>query len=418
MKSYLFFDSASTTKCCEAAADLVRKFADEAFGNPSSSHAMGQQAARAIREARLSFARLFQINPDQVIFTGSGSESDNLAVLGVAMDAFARRQAGAVGPPIRVLASAIEHPAVRKAVQSLAAFGIDAKLIPVTREAQIDRDRFLELLTPETALVSIQALNNIVGSVLPVEELARLAKERVPGVIFHTDAVQAFGRIDVPTAPSPVDLVSISGHKVEGPKGVGALLVLNRALLKSGLRPLIWGGDQEGGFRSGTQNAGLIAGFHAAAEQALREREARTARVRALRERFRQRLLEKGLLGLEPAAPGRFAIHWNSPADAVPNIVNLSVPGYPSGPLAKLLEERGCLVSTGSACSSLKMEPDAVLAAMGLNQNLLSSAIRVSFSTCVELPDVDQLADALDESIGLMDKLLGGARSGRLAGAR
>ncbi len=424
MKSYLFFDSASTTKCCEAAADLVRKFADEEFGNPSSSHAMGQQAARAIRESRLYFARLFQIDPDQVIFTGSGSESDNLAVLGVAMDAFARRRAGAGagGPPIRVLASAIEHPAVRKAVQSLTAFGIDARLIPVTREAQLERERFLELLTTETALVSIQSLNNIVGSVLPVEELARIAKERVPGVIFHTDAVQAFGRVDVPTAPSPVDLVSISGHKVEGPKGVGALLVLNRALLKSGLRPLIWGGDQEGGFRSGTQNAGLIAGFRAAVEKTLEERETRTARVRELRDRFRQGLVEKGLLGPDPAAPGHFAVHWNSPVDAVPHIVNLSLPGFPSGPLAKLLEERGCLVSTGSACSSQKIEPDSVLAAMGLNPNLLSSAIRVSFSACLELSDVDQLTASLDESIGLMAKLLGaargGARGGRLAGAR
>lgn len=401
MSDYLFFDNASTTRCCDRATEQLRRFATEDFGNPSSSHAMGQQAARAIRDARLFFARTFNTGPEQIIFTGSGSEADNMAVYGVAMDALAKRIAsGTVSAPRpRVIASAIEHPAVRKTVESLSALGIDAVLAPVTDQAQVDVPKFMELLTPETVLVSILRLNNIVGSILPVEELAKKAKEKVPGLIFHTDAVQAFGRVDVPTAPSAVDLVSISAHKLEGPKGVGALIVLNKALLKNGLRPLIWGGDQEGGFRSGTQNAGLISGFHAAAEETLQKREASAAHVRALQTRLRDGLTSRNLLK---------KIRWNSPSDAAPHIISLSVPGYPSGPLAKLLEERRCLVSTGSACSSQKAEPDAVLCGMGLPATVFTSAIRISFSSHNRLEDVDTLVEALDESITLMERLLSG----------
>jgi cysteine desulfurase len=403
MENYLFFDNASTTKCCEAAAELVRRYALEDFGNPSSSHALGQQAAKAIRDARVFFAKTFNVNPEQIIFTGSGSEADNLAVYGVALDAIARRKA--TRP--RVIVSAIEHPAVRKTAQSLAGLGVDVQLAPVGRDGQLVREKYLELLTPETVLVSVHRVNNIVGSILPVEELARVAKERVPGVIFHTDAVQAFGRVDVPTHPSPVDLVSVSAHKVEGPKGVGALIVLDRALLKTGLRPLVWGGDQEGGFRSGTQNAGLIAGFAAAAEQTLRNRADHTDHARKLRDRLRDRLA--GLRLLDTAESDKGRVRWNSPEAGVPHIVSLSVPGFPSGPLAKLLEERRCLVSTGSACSSQKMEPDPVLSSMGFPPPVHSSAIRVSFSRCNHLEDVDTLAAALDESIRLMNRLLKGA---------
>jgi cysteine desulfurase len=382
----------------------MKRFAHEDFGNPSSSHAFGQQAARAIREARVFFSKSFNISPEQVIFTGSGSEADNLAVYGVTMDALAKRCArNEPGPMPRILVCSTEHPAVRKTAASLAALNIDVQFLPVDCDGQIDRSRFDELLTPETVLVSIQRVNNITGAVHPVEELARFAKERVPSLIFHTDAVQAFGRVDVPIYPSAVDLVAISAHKVEGPKGVGALLVLNKSLLKSGLRPLIWGGEQEGGFRSGTQNAGLIAGFHAAAERTLAKREEYTKHTQALRARLQELLFAKGLLGGEKSP-----LRWNSPKTAVPHIVSLSVPSFPSGPLAKLLEERFCLVSTGSACSSAKAEPDAVLTAMGLAPHLCNAAIRISFSGSNQLEEVDTLVNALDESIQLMSRLLGG----------
>lgn len=405
MKTYLFFDNASTTKCCEAAVQLVRRFAEDDFGNPSSSHALGQAAAKAIRDARVFFGKTFNVGPDQVIFTGSGSEADNLAVYGIARTAVENliKRGSSSGPAPRVIASAIEHPAVRKTVQSLSSLGIDAQLAPVDEQGQVIVEKFLELLTPETVLVSIHQVNNIVGSVLPVEELARMAKAKVPGLVFHTDAVQAFGKVPSPTSPSLVDLVSISAHKVEGPKGVGALIILNKALTKT-IRPLVWGGDQEGGLRSGTQNAGLISGFHAAAELCIKHRDDFLSHTRQLRDRFEALLKERGLLDTEAS---QSTIRWNSPQDGVPHIVSLSIPGFPSGPLAKLLEERLCLVSTGSACSSQKMEPDPVLSAMGLPSQVYTSAIRISFSTCNKLEDVDCLVKALDDSIQLMNQLLG-----------
>jgi cysteine desulfurase len=405
---YSFFDNAATTRCCDSAAALVHKFGTEAFGNPSSSHALGQQASKAIREARLFFADQFRVDPEQVIFTGSGSEADNLAIYGIAMDAFVKRK----GAPIRVVTSAIEHAAVRKTAQSLAAFGIDAQSAPVNEQGQVDGARFLELLTPDTVLASIMQVSNIVGSILPVEELARQAKAKVPDLVFHADCVQSFGKVELPKHPSAVDLVSISAHKIHGPKGVGALIVLNKKLLKQGLRPLIWGGEQEGGFRSGTQNAGLIAGFHAAAVETVAGQAAAHARVTELRASFRGKLLARGLLAASGSAPG--PLRWNSPNEAcVPHVINLSAPGYPPSSLAKLLEERGCLVSTGSACSSAKMEPDYVLAAMGLPATVHSSAIRVSFSAENSEEEIEQLARSLDEALDVMAKLLGGPSAGR-----
>jgi len=254
--------------------------------------------------------------------------------------------------------------------------------------------------------MSVHQVNNIVGTVLPVEELAREAKNQFPHLIVHTDSVQAFGKIRTPQASSSVDLVSISGHKIEGPKGIGALVVLNKQLLKAQLRPLVWGGGQENGFRSGTPNAGLIAGFHIAAEQALKNQSANEMHVEKLKTHFQGLLLARGLLNLDPLqAPG--VIRWNSPLNATPYIVSLSVPRFPAGPLSKLLEERGCLVSIGSACSARKPEPDPVLNAMGFPLEIQSSTIRVSFSKQIPLEGVERLVHAFDESIQLMSKLLG-----------
>lgn len=410
--SHRFFDSASTTPCCKAAAQLIQRFAVEDFGNPSSSHAFGQQAARAIRESRLFLSESFRVNPEQVIFTGSGSEADNLAIYGIALHALAQKKSDV---PFRVLASATDHPAVRKTAQSLLSLGIEVCFIPVDSQGQVRIPEFRELLTPNTLLVSIQQVNNITGAILPVEDLARIAKERVPNLIFHTDAVQAFGKIPTPTHPSTVDLASISGHKIKGPKGVGALIVLDKKLLRAGLRPLIWGGEQEGGMRSGTQNAGLIAGFHAAAHESLSKREENFRHVEGLKSHFRNLLQSKGLLSAGPQGNARDSqhrpLHWNSPERGSPYVASLSIPGFPSGPFAKLLEERGFLISTGSACSSHKAEPDAVLAAMGFGPTICNSALRVSFSDLNTLEDVTALVEAMAESIQLMSSLLGGKPS-------
>lgn len=396
----IFFDSAATTCCCEPAAKKLLQFTCEDFGNPSSSHCLGQKAAQAVRQARNFFAELFRVKSQQIVFTGSGSEANNLAIYGVAMARLARAAQEGLKPG-RILCSAVEHPAVRKTALSLKDLGFDVQLIPIRSDGQIDLDAYRDLLTSDTILVSVMRVNNIVGTVFPVEELARLAKERVPGVIFHSDCVQAFGKVDVPVGGSDVDLISVSAHKLEGPKGVGALFFLKPELVKSGsVRPLVWGGEQEGGFRSGTQNAGLIAAFEMAARFALEKRNQFMEHAATLRDLFIGELKKEKLIGT--------SLEWNSPDDAVPYIMNFSVTGYPSGPLARLLEERQCLVSTGSACSSMKAEPDAVLMAMGFDEDRAESAIRVSLCSQNTRDDVAHLAKSLSESIQRMKSLLGG----------
>lgn len=404
----VYLDNAATTQCCNAAVDLIKQFADTDFGNPSSNHLYGQKAALAIRDARGFFAEAFQVSPRQVIFTGSGSEADNLAIYGVSMAAWIRSRNEKSPSPIQVLFSATEHPAVRKTAQSLTSFGIDVQPIPVDSQGQIQTDRLLELLTPSTVLVSIHLVNNIIGTILPVEELAHMAKKKAPGILFHTDAVQAFGKVPCPQAPSSVDLISISGHKVEGPKGVGALILLNERLLESGLRPLIWGGEQEQGLRSGTQNAGLIAGFHVAAKWVLHSMSERVEHVKKLRDYLKQILVQKGMLSTPDRKDG--VLTWNSPDLATPHIINMSMPGYPTSALTKLLEEKGCFISTGSACSSQKTEPDIVLSALGLSPKFQNSALRVSLSSSNTQDEIEYFASALEEAVKRMTQLLGPAR--------
>ncbi len=408
MSNYLFFDSTSTTKCCDAAAKSVQYYCSEDYGNPSSNHLWGHKAARALREARHFFADTFKVSPEQVIFTGSGSEANNLAIYGITTHAFTLNPSQTKSTnsvkTLRVLTPPTEHPSVRKTVESLHDFGIETQWIPVDSSGQVIEDKYLELLTLNTKLVSIQQVNNIVGTRLPVEALAQIAKKQVPLTVFHTDAVQSFGKIDVPRFPSAIDLVSISGHKIEGPKGVGALIVLNKNMIPNQLRPLIWGGEQENGFRSGTQNVGLIVGFQIAAQRMLERQKNSFEHVRRLRERLHELLLSKKLLTPSPRE-GR--VFWNSPAQAVPHIVSLSVPGLPAAPLAKLLEERHCLVSVGSACSSRKPQPDPVLNAMGFSADIQNSTIRVSLSEQIQPHDVETLVHALDDSIQLMGKLMG-----------
>ncbi|HAR41922.1 MAG TPA: hypothetical protein DCS07_04715 [Bdellovibrionales bacterium] len=405
----LYFDYAATTPCCEEAIFRMAPFSAEFFGHPSSAHAYGQKAATVIREARRFFAESFGVEPEQIVFTGSGTEADNLAIYGPALTRLSTAMKNSESIPQqsprplgKILYSAIEHSAVSKTASSLRDFGFDPNPIAVTPEGQIDEMRFNALLGPDVQLVSIHLVNNILGTLYPIESLAQKVKSQAPLSYFHTDAIQAFGRVELPHSGSAVDMVSISSHKIEGPKGVGALILLNRKLVKT-LRPLIWGGGQEAGLRSGTQNAGLIAGFHAAAQMTLAKRSRYTQHTIALRQEFQAQLLARGLL--QKTRNSR--IHWNSPALAVPHIVNISFPGIQAGPLARLLEERNCLVSTGSACSAGKTQLEPVLVALGATAALQTSAIRVSFSDRTSREDIHTLAQAIEDSILRSDQLSG-----------
>ncbi len=406
----LYFDSASTTKCCDIATDTLHRLTTEAFGNPSSAHSLGDQADRVIREARRYFAQVFHVDPEQVIFTGSGSEANNLAIYGIMMAAYLKKitlkNTNNTNLQLQMISSSIEHSSIRKSVESLQAFGIVPSFLPLTSQNQdysIDPEHLCKSLTNETRLLTIQQVNNILGIQFSVEALAQRAKKHLPSLIVHSDAVQAFGKVPLPRHPTSIDLLSLSAHKVQGPKGVGALIVFNKKLLQNGrLRPLIWGGGQEQGLRSGTQNAALIASFHHAARYTLEHREAASIHCEILRKHFYERLASLGLLNQ--------AIYWNSPPHAVPHIINISAPGVASAPLTKLLEERGCLVSVGSACNSKKTEPDPILQTAGFPLEIQTSSVRISFNQQIGLKDVDHLVWALKDSIRLAYQLVGKKR--------
>lgn len=380
----IFLDNASTTPCCEPALAELKRYGSEFYGNPSSSHSLGRASKKGIEEAREFFATHFGVEPEQIIFTGSGTEADNLAVLGCALSSRSEGQ--------NVACSAIEHPAVLGAVQSLKHFNLSTAILQASLSGKI-----VLPATPSTlTFVSIHAVNNVVGTVFDVEEIARQVKAAAPQCVFHSDAVQSFGKITTPRKNSGVDLLSLSAHKIEGPKGVGALIILNHKLLKNGLRPLIWGGNQEGGFRSGTQNPGLIAAFHQAAKLALAHREHFLSHTRALREQ---------LLGRLTTEAWAKNITVNSPSTGVPYILHFSIPPNPAGATARLLEEAGFLVSTGSACGSGKTEPDPVLKALELPRALQTSGIRVSFGLRNTIEEINSFVDALKMTVERLSRL-------------
>jgi len=354
------------------------------FGNPSSSHSMGKTAAKAISDAHYFFSDYFSILPEQVIFTGSGTEANNLAIYGIALNWLAKKTQ--LTKPPRMICSSIEHSAVKTTMQSLQELGFDIQIAHVTPDGQIDLNHFNQLLTPETILISIMSVNNVVGSIISTEELATIAKKKVPNVLFHSDAVQAFGKLEIPKSSSSVDLISISGHKIEGPKGVGALIVLNPALLKQHLRPIIWGGGQESGYRAGSQHAGLIAGFHAAAEISIRNRDIYNKHTTELQLKLKEGIVQRGL---------QHFIHWNSPSKAVAHIINISIPGIESSVMARTLADLGFMVSTGSACSSHISAPCAILQALGYSHEITSSGIRISTSWSNTFSSIDELLDAI-----------------------
>lgn len=396
MNPYRFFDYASTSPCCEQALQTYLEVSKEHFANPSSSHTLGQKAARVIREAREFFASHFQVEPEQVIFTGSGTEANNLAIFGPMLhEVLAKPQ-----EKKQVLFSSIEHASVRNAALSLQDYGVQVERIQVSSLGEITESLFKEQLQKNPSLVSVQTVNQLIGTLIPVEKWAQLTKSISPHTLFHTDAIQALGRVPLPQASSSqIDLLTLSAHKVQGPKGVGALIVLNRSLVRNKkLRPLLWGGGQEKGMRSGTQNPALISSFYQAARIALQNEKALFEHVLKLRDRFKELIFQKGISG----------VRWNSPEEQhVPHILNLSFLGIPAAPLAGLLEEKKCIVSVGSACHSKKPGPDPVLAALGLPLDVQNSALRISFSSQTQLSDVEVLAEEIAESVKRLGLLLG-----------
>lgn len=381
----IYFDHNATTPVDPAVADAMDAAQRRCFGNASSVHTFGQAAKAAIDDARTSVAGLLAARGHDVIFTGSGTESDNLAIRGVAA-------AAALSGRRHLIASSIEHEAVLNTLKSLARQGWTTTLLPVGESGVVEPDALSAALTDETALVSVMLANNEIGTLQPVAELARLARER--GALFHTDAVQAAGKHPIDVNALGVDLLSISAHKFNGPKGVGALWVRRGARL---VAP-ITGGRQERNRRPGTENVPGIVGMGAAARLAGEKLAADAARVAALRDR-----LEAGILD---GVPGTLV---NGAGERVPNTTNISFDGVEAEALLIALDLEGIAVSTGSACSSGTLEPSHVLRAMGFRPHRAQNSIRFSLGLGNTDDDVTRAIDVMPAVVAKLRTLSGAA---------
>ena len=358
MPDPIYLDHAATTPVREEVLDAMRPFFGARFGNPSSVHRWGREARTALDEAHERVARCIGASADEVIFTSCGTEADNMAVLGVWR---ARRSSGRSA----VVTTPTEHKAVLAAAHQVSREGGVERLVDMTADGVVDDASFDALADARVAVCSVMWINNEIGVLQDVPSLAVRAKSR--GITFHTDAVQAFGKVDIDARHTPFDLLSLSGHKIGAPKGIGALYVRRGTPIE----PLMFGGSQDRGRRPGTENVAMAVGLARAAELAVAEREHEWSKLEALRLRLEQDLLER-----IPDA----VIHGRG-APRAPHIINISVPGTDSESLLMALDLRGIGCSAGSACQSGSITPSHVLAAIGVAPDLASCAIRMSLGS-------------------------------------
>ncbi len=375
----VYLDNNATTRCDEEVVKAMLPYFSEQFGNPSSMHAFGASVGGAVKAARASLQKLLGAEFDhEIVFTAGGTESDNMAILS-ALEAAPERT--------EIITSAVEHPAVLSLCAHLEkARGIKVHVIPVDTKGLLDIEAYRAALSENVAIVSIMWANNETGTIFPVAELAELAKE--VGALFHTDAVQAVGKIPIDLKSTQIDMLSLSGHKLHGPKGIGALYVRRGVKFRS----LIKGGHQERGRRAGTENTPGIVGLGKAAEQALANMEDENTRVAALRDR-----LEKGLL---QRIPNSFVT--GNPLERLPNTSNIAFEYIEGEGILLLMNREGIAASSGSACTSGSLEPSHVLRAMKVPYTAAHGAIRFSFSRDNTDADVDRVLEVMPP---IIDKL-------------
>lgn len=371
----LYLDNAATTPLDPGVRAAMRPYLEEEFGNPSSRHRLGQRAAEAVEAARGEIARATGARSGDVVFTSGGTEANNLAVLGSAR---ARRKHGR-----HVLVGPTEHPCVRESAQALAEEGFELELLRLTPAGALDRAHLASALRADTVLLALMLVQNEFGSVYPVREAAKLVRARSPHAAVHVDAVQAFGKVEISIRTLGADSVAISGHKIHGPKGAGALIT-NGAIP---LRPLVFGGGQQGGRRPGTEGVAGIVGLGAAARIAEERREESCVSMRRCREVLAEAVLRiPGARILEPGAPEQ---------DSSPAILATVIPGAPSEVRMNHLEELGVVVSAGSACHAKASHISPALAAIGLSAEEARGMLRFSFSRSTTEAEARAAAEAL-----------------------
>ncbi|MGN0435258.1 MAG: cysteine desulfurase family protein [Wujia sp.] len=371
-----YFDNAATTAVFPEVKELMINLMEEDYGNPSSLHLKGVQAERYIKEATQRIAGELKCQEKELVFTSGGTESNNLAIIGSAL---AHRRAGK-----HIITTNIEHASVTATMDFLSKEGYEISYIGVDEKGIIDRDELRDTLRDDTILVSTMFVNNEIGSIEPIEELARIIKSKNENILYHVDGVQAFGKLKLSPKKLGVDLLSMSGHKIHGPKGSGALYVKDRTLI----RPIIYGGGQQRAMRSGTENVPAIAGMGLATELMYKNHEDKISHIRAIKQRF----IEK-VTALDN-------VFDNS--GAAPHIASVSFVGVRSEVMLHALEDRGIYVSAGSACSSNKPHVSNVLKAIKLSEERLESTLRFSFCETNTFEQVDYAVAVIEELLPIL----------------
>ena len=379
----IYLDNAATTRLCAEAYGEMAPFLEARFGNPSAQYATGRDARAAVGTARKRVAAALNCEPGEVYFTSGGTESDNWALIGAA---FANRDRGR-----HILSSAVEHPAVLMTLEWLQKQGFEVTLLPADGLGRVQAEQVRAAIREDTILVSVMAANNEIGTLQPVADIGRAARER--GVLFHTDAVQAVGAVPVDVKAWNADLLSLSAHKFHGPKGAGALYIRKGARVEAMMR----GGAQEGGRRAGTENVAGIVGLGAAIRRAAEHQAANAARVGALRDRL--------WAGIQDAVPG-VALNGD-PVNRLPNNLHLSIPGVEDEPLLLRLDLAGVAASSGSACASGSPEFSHVLRAIGKAQETAGGSLRLTLSETTTEAEIQEVLRILPPVVSSLREAAG-----------
>ena len=373
MEAYL--DNSATTKVSDGVRDIVVKTMTEDFGNPSSLHMKGIEAEKYLRDAREIIAKALKVTEKEIIFTSGGTEANNMALIGIAE---AYKRAGR-----HIITTAIEHASVLDTMKYLTEQGYSVTYLNVDKSGRMDLEELKNAITDETILVSVMYVNNEIGAVEPIEEIGKIIKERNPNTVFHVDAIQAFGKYKIYPKKLKIDALSVSGHKIHGPKGIGFLYVSDKVKIK----PIIHGGGQQRGLRSGTDNVPGIAGMGQAVREAYTDMETKVDKMRKLKDYLTDSLLKLSDVRINSCKGD----------DGAPNIVSASFIGVRSEVMLHALEEKGVYVSSGSACSSNKSGISVTLKSIGLNKEALDSTLRFSFCDTTTMEEIDYALEAVKE---------------------
>ncbi len=389
----IYFDNSATTALCPEARNAMLTVMDDVWGNPSSRHAMGTAAHAVLKKAREQVLTALGVRggkDENLIFTASGTEADNLAITGTAH----AKKALAGG---KIITSDSEHPAVLRTVEALEAEGYRAAYIS-TKHGVFDMEQFRREMTRDTFLVTVMLVNNETGAVNDIRAISDYAKSVNPDCIVHTDAVQGFLKLPFTPTSLGADLVTVSAHKIHGPKGVGALYVSPYMCKRRAVSPIIFGGGQEGGFRSGTENLPGIAGFGAAAAAGIQSLDSDIARMTALRDRL------PAMLAAEPALSG-IAVNVPQSEMRAPHIVSLRMPKIKSETMLNFLSGKGIAVSSGSACSAQSGRISGALLCFGLSEAEADTTLRISLCAQNTEDELSALCDALKTGIKMLARM-------------